>query len=77
MLISVGLMMMFIKDAGDVRHAYRRILGTILVGETGYSLFGIAFEVFYFSIIGIIMLVALVAYRTVYWNNYQQKNIYL
>lgn len=43
------------------------------MGETGYSIFGITFEVFYFSLIGIIMLTALLRYRHVYWECYNTK----
>ncbi len=66
-LLSAGLLLMLIEDAGDVRHAYRRALGRILVGETGYGYFGTVFELFYFGFIAAVMLYALWRYREVYW----------
>jgi len=75
-LLSAGLLLMLIEDAGDVRHAYRRALGRIVVGETSYGYFGTIFELFYFAFIAAIMVYALWKYKDVYWR-YNDARKYL
>lgn len=75
-LLSIGLLLMLIEDAGDVRHAYRRVLGRIVVGETSYGYFGTLFELFYFAFIAVIMVYALWRYKDVY-RRYNDARKYL
>ena len=76
-LLSIGLLLMLIEDAGDVRHAYRRALERILVGETSYGYFGTIFELFYFAFIAAIMVYALWRYKDVYWKYIDAKKYLL
>jgi len=71
-LMSFGLLLMLVEDAGDVRHTYRARIEMVF-GEETYGFLGTTFELFYFAFIGIIMLVAFLKYRHVYWAYYNTK----
>jgi len=71
-ILSIGLMLMLVEDAGDVRHTYRSRI-EMLFGEESYGFFGTSFELFYFAIIGLIMIVAILKYKDVYWKHNNTK----
>ena len=73
LLLSIGLVLMIVEDAGNVRHEFRWMLESV-AGEEQYGLLGTTFELFYFAVIGFIMVYALFAYRQAYWDHYQTRN---
>jgi hypothetical protein len=73
LLLSAGIMLMLVEDAGDVRHQLRRMLESV-TGEEGYGYVGTLFELGYFAVIGLIMLYALLRYRHVYWQHNRMRN---
>ena len=73
LLLSVGTMFMLVEDAGDVRHAIRKMVQGV-AGEGSYGYAGTLFELGYFAVIGLIMLYAVWRYRHVYWNRTRMRN---
>lgn len=65
LIIGIGVILMFVEDAGDVRHAFRHYVEK-LSGETTYGFMGSTFELFYFAVIAGIITYALVRYREVW-----------
>jgi len=68
LLTGIGIVLMFIEDVGDVRHALRHYVERIS-GETTYGFIGSTFELFYFASIAALITYALVIYRNV-WQNH-------
>ncbi len=64
-LLSAGIILMFVEDAGDVRHAYREHIETIF-GEGFYGLYSTLYELLYFIILGAFMLYVIIKFRAVY-----------
>lgn len=63
LIMSVGLLLMLVEDAGDVRHAIRNKID----GGGSYGILSSIFELFYFSVIGFILIYAFLKYRNVFW----------
>ncbi len=76
LLLSVGTMFMLVEDAGDVRHAVRKMVQGA-AGEGSYGYAGTLFELGYFAVIGLIMLYAVWHYRHVYWHRTRMRNYLL
>ena len=66
-LLSLGVVLMIVEDAGNVRHEIRWMIESV-ADEEQYGFFGTISELLYFAIIGVIMLFALIRYRNVYWH---------
>lgn len=68
--MSLGLLLMLIEDAGDVRHALRFKLW----GDGSYGILATLFEFLYFSVIGMILIYASLKYHSVFWKNDKVRN---
>ena len=71
LLMSLGLMLMLVEDAGDVRHHIR---GLLFGGSWTYGILGTVFEFLYFSVIGLILVFAFFKYRNVFWKKDKIRN---
>ncbi len=76
LLISLGLILMVVEDAGDVRHHLRFELEN-LTGEGPMGFFGTIWELLYFAVLGAVMAYAILGYRKVYWNDMKIRNYFL
>ncbi len=68
LILSSGLVLMLIEDAGDVRHALRHYIERFS-DEITYGFYGSTFELFYFLVIASIMIYAAVKYKDIYWKH--------
>jgi hypothetical protein len=76
LLISIGLTLMLVEDTGDVRHILRFKLESFF-DEGPYGYYGTLWELFYFVVIGSVMLFALLYFRKVYWHHTKTRNYLL
>ncbi len=78
LVLGVGVILMLVEDAGNVRHIIRHYLNRALHADAGdFSLLISLVELGYFAVIGLVMMFAFVRYWRVWWCNFQARTGFL
>lgn len=68
-LLSIGMVLLTIEDASDIRSVIRMELIEKITGEGKYGFFGTVAELLHFAVLGVFMLYPVIRYRDVILKN--------